>query len=33
MAATAVTIEALDEVRGQKKPDDVGIGEWIWGAL
>lgn len=33
MAATGVTVEALDEVRGQQKPDDVGIGEWIWGAL
>jgi len=27
------TLDALNEVRGQEKPDDVGLGEWIWGAL
>lgn len=27
------TLEALNEVHGQEKPDDVGVGEWIWGAL
>lgn len=27
------TLDALNEVHGQAKPDDVGIGEWIWGAL
>lgn len=33
MAATDDTLRALDEVHGAKKPDDVGLGEWIWGAL
>lgn len=33
MAATNDTLDGLNEVRGQQKPDDVGIGEWIWGAL
>ncbi|RYE73464.1 MAG: hypothetical protein EOO81_00390 [Oxalobacteraceae bacterium] len=33
MAATDETLEALNEVRGQNKPEDVGLGEWIWGAL
>lgn len=33
MAATNETLDGLNEVRGQKKPDDVGMGEWIWGAL
>lgn len=33
MAATNETLDALNEVHGQKKPDDVGLGEWIWGAL
>lgn len=27
------TLDALNEVHGQAKPDDIGIGEWIWGAL
>lgn len=27
------TLDALNEVHGQAKPDDVGMGEWIWGAL
>lgn len=27
------TLEALNEVHGQVKPDDVGFGEWVWGAL
>jgi hypothetical protein len=27
------TLEAFDEVHGQKKPDDVGLGEWMWGAV
>jgi len=30
---TDQTLDALNEVHGQAKPDDVGIGEWIWGAL
>lgn len=33
MAATNATLDALNEVHGQEKPDDVGLGEWIWGAL
>ena len=33
MAATDETLDGLNEVRGQEKPDDVGLGEWIWGAL
>ena len=33
MAATNETLDALNEVRGEKKPEDVGLGEWIWGAL
>lgn len=33
MAATDDTLGALNEVHGQEKPDDVGLGEWIWGAL
>lgn len=27
------TLDALNEVRGQVKPDDIGLGEWIWAAL
>lgn len=27
------TLDALNEVHGQAKPDDVGFGEWVWGAL
>ncbi|GAB3371035.1 hypothetical protein [Massilia agri] len=27
------TLDALNEVHGQAKPDDIGLGEWIWGAL
>lgn len=27
------TLDALNEVHGQTKPEDVGMGEWIWGAL
>lgn len=33
MGATDQTVQALNEVNGQEKPDDVGLGEWIWGAL
>lgn len=33
MADTDETLDALNEVHGQEKPDDVGLGEWIWGAL
>ena len=33
MAASNETLDGLNEVRGQQKPDDVGLGEWIWGAL
>jgi len=33
MAATDETLDALNQVRGEKKPEDVGLGEWIWGAL
>lgn len=33
MAATNDMLGALDEVHGTKKPEDVGLGEWIWGAL
>lgn len=33
MAATNDTLGALNEVRGQEKPEDIGLGEWIWGAL
>lgn len=27
------TLSALNEVRGYEKPEKLGIGEWIWGAL
>lgn len=33
MAAADATLDGLNEVHGQKKPEDVGIGEWIWGAI
>jgi hypothetical protein len=33
MAASDDTLDALNEVHGREKPDDVGVGEWIWGAL
>jgi len=33
MATSDQTLSALNEVRGYQKPDDLGIGEWIWGAL
>ena len=33
MAAGDDTLDALNEVHGREKPDDTGIGEWIWGAL
>lgn len=33
MAATDNTLGALNEVHGVEKPDDIGLGEWIWGAL
>ena len=33
MAATNDTLGALNEVQGQDKPEDIGLGEWIWGAL
>lgn len=33
MAAADETLEGLNQVHGHAKPDDVGLGEWIWGAL
>lgn len=33
MAASEDTLSALNEVNGAEKPDDIGLGEWIWGAL
>jgi hypothetical protein len=33
MAATDETLDGLNQVHGQEKPEDVGLGEWIWGAL
>ena len=33
MAGADETLDGLNEVHGQEKPDDVGLGEWIWGAL
>lgn len=27
------TLDALNEVHGRAKPDEVGFGEWVWGAL
>ena len=33
MATADETLGALNEVHGVQKPDDVGLGEWIWGAL
>jgi len=33
MAATNETLDGLNEIHGQKKPDDMGLGEWVWGAL
>lgn len=33
MAAPDETLDGLNEVHGAAKPDDVGLGEWIWGAL
>jgi hypothetical protein len=33
MAASDDTLDAMNEVHGREKPDDVGVGEWIWGAL
>ena len=33
MAGADETLAGLNEVHGQEKPDDVGLGEWIWGAL
>lgn len=33
MAGTDETLDGLNEVHGQDKPDDVGFGEWVWGAL
>jgi hypothetical protein len=33
MAATDETLAGLNQIHGQAKPDDVGLGEWIWGAL
>jgi hypothetical protein len=33
MATSAETLGALNEVHGREKPEDVGLGEWIWGAL
>lgn len=33
MAASNDTLAALNEIHGHEKPDDVCLGEWIWGAL
>ena len=33
MAGADETLDGLNEVHGQEKPDDIGLGEWIWGAL
>lgn len=33
MAAANDTLLALNEVHGTEKPDDIGFGEWVWGAL
>lgn len=33
MGAADDTLHALNEVHGHEKPDDIGFGEWIWGAL
>jgi hypothetical protein len=33
MAGADETLDGLNEVHGLEKPDDVGLGEWIWGAL
>ena len=33
MATSNDSLSALNEVRGFQKPDDLGIGEWLWGAL
>jgi hypothetical protein len=33
MGATDETLAGLNQIHGQAKPDDVGLGEWIWGAL
>lgn len=33
MATPNETLDALNEIHGQEKPDDVGLGEWIWRAV
>jgi len=33
MGAADETLRAVNEVHGREKPDDMGVGEWIWGAL
>lgn len=33
MATTDDTMDALNEVHGHEKPGNIGLGEWIWGAL
>ena len=33
MSGTDETLDGLNEVHGREKPDDVGLGEWIWGAI
>jgi len=33
MPASNETLLALNEVHGTEKPDDIGFGEWVWGAL
>lgn len=33
MAPASDTLDGLNQVHGRQKPDDVGLGEWIWGAL
>lgn len=31
MAAKDDTLDGLNQIHGYEKPDDVGLGEWIWG--
>lgn len=33
MGASDETLHALNAVHGFEKPDDIGFGEWVWGAL
>ena len=32
MAGADEILDGLNEVHGLEKPNDVGMGEWIWGA-